>query len=84
MELWINSGGINWTWYTKVRLINDTAEILLHDRLHNTRDDGHPEKTISGRIVEDTARNAVAVKFEGKTIPVTNVRQVFDYPKFYD
>ena len=82
MRAMYSGGGINWTWYADIETYADeTAEIWLHDRLHNERD-VHPEAAGTFRMQEDKTRTVEAIWLDGKLYPVRNKQHVFAYPKF--
>lgn len=90
-EMLINEGGINWTWFTRIRIEpDDTVTILEHYRRHNseefTTDEKnairHPEYYGSDKWEEGKGR--VAIRYNVPEIGwklISNPKYIFGYEK---
>ncbi len=90
-EMIINEGGINWTWFTRLRMEpDDTVTILEHYRKHNTEEFTqdeknairHPEYYHQSTWEEGEGRVATKYNVPGlgwKTI--SNPKYIFSYKK---
>lgn len=83
----LTGGGINWAWYLDVTIVwphgHPTVTITRHYRLHKDRHHPHPDTVGTFCIMENTKRQACAVKAvildREWILPIENIKHVFDY-----
>lgn len=90
-EMLINEGGINWTWFTRIRIEpDDTVTILEFYRRHNSEEFTaeeknairHPEYDHSGKWEEGKGR--VAIRYNVPELGwklISNPKYIFGYEK---
>jgi len=87
----INEGGINWTWFTRIRIEpDDTVTILEHYRKHNTEEFTADEKNAirhpeyyHDKIWEE-GKDRVAIRYNVPGLGwrlIKNPKYIFDYKK---
>lgn len=90
-EILINEGGINWTWFTRIRLEpDDTVTILEHYRKHNTEQFTTEEKNVIrhpkyyGSDMWEEGKGRVAIRYNVPELGwklISNPKYIFDYTK---
>lgn len=90
-EMLINEGGINWTWFTRIRIEPDDAVTILENyRKHNTEEFttdeknaiNHPEYDYSDKWEEGKGRVAIKYNVPGLGWKlISNPKYVGDYEK---
>lgn len=90
-EILINEGGINWTWFTRLRVEpDDTVTILEHYRRHNSEEFTTEEKNAIrhpkyyGSDIWEEGIGRVAIKYNVPELGwklIANPKYIFDYKK---
>lgn len=90
-EMIINEGGINSTWFTRIRIEPDeTVTILEHYRRHNSEEFTKEEKTAIhhpeyyGSNIWEEGKGRVAIKYNVPGLGwklINNMKYIFDYKK---
>jgi hypothetical protein len=90
-EMLINEGGINSTWFTKIRIEPDeTVTILEHYRRHNSEEFSPDEKgairhpEYYGSNIWEEGKGRVAIKYNVPGLGwklINNMKYIFDYEK---
>lgn len=90
-EMLINEGGINSTWFTRIRIEPDeTVTILEHYRRHNSEEFTTEEKTAIhhpeyyGSNIWEEGKGRVAIKYNVPELGwklINNPKYIFDYEK---
>ena len=88
-EMLINEGGINWTWFTKIRIEpDDTVTILGHYRKHNSEEFTADEKSAIhhpkyyGSEMWEEEKGRVAIRYNVPELGwklISNPKYIFDY-----
>ena len=90
-EMLINEGGINSTWFTRIRIEPDeTVTILEHYRRHNSEEFSPDEKSATrhpeyyGSNIWEEGKGRVAIKYNVPGLGwklINNMKYIFDYKK---
>lgn len=90
-EMLINEGGINYTWFTRIRIEpDDTVTILEHYRKHNTEEFTTDEKNAIhhpeyyGSNIWEEGKGRIAIKYNVPNIGwklISNPKYIFGYEK---
>ncbi len=90
-EMLINEGGINYTWFTRIRIEpDDTVTILEHYRKHNTEEfttdekNAMPHPEYYGSDIWEEGVGRVAIKYNVPKLGwklINNMKYIFDYGK---
>lgn len=90
-EMLINEGGINSTWFTRIRIEPDeTVTILEHYRKHNSEEFSPDEKSAIhhpeyyGSNIWEEGKGRVAIKYNVPGLGwklINNMKYIFDYKK---
>lgn len=90
-EILINEGGINHTWFTRIRIEPDeTVTILEHYRRHNSEEFSPEEKGAThhpeyyGSNIWEEGKGRVAIKYNVPGLGwklINNMKYIFDYKK---
>jgi len=90
-EMLINEGGINWTWFTRIKIEpDDTVTILEHYRRHNSEEFTTDEKNAIhhpeyyGSNIWEEGKDRIAIKYNVPNIGwklISNPKYIFGYEK---
>ncbi len=91
-DMLINEGGINWTWFTKIRIEpDDTVTILEHYRKHNSEEFTSEEKSAihhpeyyGSNIWKEKKEGRIAIKYNVPELGwkvISNPKYIFGYEK---